>query len=319
MGLTFSETSTTDEVIAGIDLSGKIAVVTGASAGLGVETARTLAGAGAEVILMARDEAKVSAVVESLRRELPSASVEHRLLDLADLASVRAAASDLLEEFPRIDLLINNAGVMACPQGLTADGFELQFGTNHLGHFLFTCLLVPALLRAVPARVVNLSSRGHQFSDVDFEDPNFARRDYDKWIAYGQSKTANVLFSVALNRRLAGRGVTANAVHPGAIVTELGRYLEPGDIEEIQSRDKGSGSFRYKTVPQGAATTVWAATARELEGRGGLYLEDCRIGEPTTRDDLSGGVTAYAVDQSAAEKLWELSNRLIGENFDFAG
>ena len=319
MGLTFSETSTTDEVIAGIDLSGKIAVVTGASAGLGVETARTLAGAGAEVILMARDEAKVSAVVESLRRELPSASVEHRLLDLADLASVRAAASDLLEEFPRIDLLINNAGVMACPQGLTADGFELQFGTNHLGHFLFTCLLVPALLRAVPARVVNLSSRGHQLSDVDFEDPNFVRRDYDKWIAYGQSKTANVLFSVALNRRLAGRGVTANAVHPGGIVTELGRYLEPGDIEEIQSRDKGSGSFRYKTVPQGAATTVWAATARELEGRGGLYLEDCRIGEPTTRDDLSGGVTAYAVDQSAAEKLWELSNRLIGENFDFAG
>ena len=319
MGLTFSETSTTDEVIAGIDLSGKIAVVTGASAGLGVETARTLAGAGAEVILMARDEAKVSAVVESLRRELPSASVEHRLLDLADLASVRAAASDLLEEFPRIDLLINNAGVMACPQGLTADGFELQFGTNHLGHFLFTCMLVPALLRAVPARVVNLSSLGHQLSDVDFEDPNFARRDYDKWVAYGQSKTANILFSVALNRRLAGRGVTANAVHPGAIVTELGRYLEPSDMEEIQSRRKSSGGMKYKTVPQGAATTVWAATARELEGRGGLYLEDCRIGEPTARDGLSDGVAAYAVDQSAAEKLWELSNRLIGENFDFAG
>jgi len=232
------------------------------------------------------------------------------------LSSVRAAVAELLERCPRIDLLINNAGVMACPLAHTHDGFELQFGTNHLGHFLFTCLLVPSLLAAAPARVVNLSSAGHKMGGVDLDDPNFEQRKYDKWQAYGQSKTANVQFSVALNARLAERGVTVNAVHPGMIMTELGRHLQQEDIEALQA-SSASLDTRFKTIPAGAATSVWAATSAELEGRGGLYLEDCHVAEPVTEDNPAGGYTDYALDTEAAAGLWQLSERLVKQEFTF--
>ncbi len=315
--MAFGPNSTTDEVIAGVDLSGKTAVITGGSAGLGIETGRTLAGAGAKVVLVARDEAKVSAVVDQLSADLPEAEISYELMDLADLASVRAASARLLDKLPRIDLLINNAGVMACPKAETKDGFELQFGTNHLGHFVFTCMLIPSLLAAAPARIVNLSSAGHRFSDILFDDPNYEQREYDKWEAYGQSKTANALFSLGLNERLADRGVTANAVHPGMIVTELGRHLQQEDIEALSARasDMETG---FKSIPAGAATSVWAATSGELEGRGGLYLEDCHVAEEKAEEGAATGYFAYALDSAGAQKLWTLSEQLVGEHYEFA-
>jgi len=313
--MSFSQQSTTEDVIAGIDLQGKTAVVTGASAGLGIETAKTLAGAGARVVMVARDLAKLEVAVTGIREQQADAQLETLQMDLADMSSVRAAAADLLQRFPKVDLLINNAGVMACPLARTADGFELQFGTNHLGHFLFSCLIAPALLAAAPSRVVNLSSTGHKFGTVDFEDPNYQNRDYEKWSAYGQSKTANALFSVALNNRLSARGVTANAVHPGVIITELGRHLSPADIEAFSS-ESGDKMQEFKSIPAGAATSVWAATSAELAGRGGLYLEDCQVGLPESGGNT--GYSSYALDAVTADKLWTLSEQLVGESFDFA-
>jgi NAD(P)-dependent dehydrogenase (short-subunit alcohol dehydrogenase family) len=315
--MSFDQNSTTEQVIEEVDLEGKVAVVTGASAGLGIETVRTLSHVGATVVLVARDAGKLEAVREQLGAGLPADRLQSEIMDLASLASVREAANAIAARYPRIHLLINNAGVMACPLTRTADGFELQFGTNHLGHFLFTNLLVPSLLAAAPARVVNLSSSGHRFSNVDFEDTNYERRPYDKWEAYGQSKTANVLFSVALNHRLADRGVTANAVHPGVIQTELGRHLTEQDIADIQAR-AGEEEFVLKTTPQGAATSIWAATAPDLEGRGGLFLEDCHIAEPAA-EGVTGGVQAYALDVEAAERLWQRSEEWVGETFDWSG
>ena len=315
MAVQSGQETTTDEIISGVDLSGKTAVVTGGSAGLGVETARVLAGAGARVVMAARDPAKLQAAVDQLMAANPNAKLETLIVALADLSSVRAAATELLERCPRIDLLINNAGVMACPLAHTRDGFELQFGTNHLGHFVFTCSLVPSLLAAAPARVVNLSSAGHKMGAVDLEDPNFERREYEKWLAYGQSKTANVQFSVALNARLSGRGVTVNAVHPGMIMTELGRHLQPADIEALQARSAGLDTT-FKSIPAGAATSVWAATSAELEGRGGLYLEDCNIADPVNDSNPAGGYTDYALDAQAAEGLWQLSEQLVQQTFE---
>ncbi len=311
----FNAESTTDEVIAGVSLAGKVAVVTGGSAGLGVETARTLAGAGATVVMLARDPAKLETAMAGLLAEQPALKLESGQLDLADLDSVRACAADLLQRYPAIDLLINNAGVMACPLMRTAQGFELQFGTNHIGHFLLTCLLVPALQAAAPARVVNLSSAGHRFSPIRFEDPNFEHSEYHKWEAYGQSKTANALFSVALDKRLQGAGVRVFAVHPGAIATELGRHMTEEDMTFLQERAKGGG-MTFKSVPQGAATSVWAATAAELADQGGLYLEDCQVAGPSAPDAV-GGVESFAVDPDAAERLWQLSEELVGQRFEF--
>ena len=208
---TFDANSTTDDVIAGISLAGKVAVVTGASAGLGIETARVLASAGATVLLVARDGEKLAPVLQALQQQVPGATLESALMDLADLDSIRAAAADILARFPHIHLLVNNAGVMACPLARTAQGFELQFGTNHLGHFLFTGLLAPALVAAAAesgqdSRVISLSSAGHRFGEVNFDDPNYEQRDYDKWVAYGQSKTANALFAVGLDDQAQGPG-----------------------------------------------------------------------------------------------------------------
>jgi NAD(P)-dependent dehydrogenase (short-subunit alcohol dehydrogenase family) len=305
----FNATSTADEVISGISLAGKFAVVTGASSGLGVETARVLSAAGAEVLLIARDQPKLQAVADDLRRQQPGAKLHTQCMDLADLDSVRAAAGEILRRHPRIHLLINNAGVMACPLARTAQGFEMQFGTNHMGHFLFTCLLAPALLAAAPGRVVNLSSAGHKFANFNFDDPAYFDRDYDKWQAYGESKTANILFTVALDKRLRERGVRAFAVHPGVIMTNLARHLQQADFELLNAKTPPGEKLEFKTVQQGAATTVWAATTAELEGRGGIYLENCQIARPAVAGG-DGGIEAYAVDAAAAERLWSLSEEL---------
>ena len=263
MGSEFGNTTTTDEVISGIRLEGKTVVVTGGSAGLGVESGRALAGAGADVVMVGRDAAKLDTAIDGIRAEFPDARVSAETMDLADLASVRAAAERLCERRPLIHVLLNNAGVMACPLARTRDGFELQFGTNHLGHFLFTCLLLPSLLAAAPARIVNLSSAGHKLGGIDFDDPNFEHREYDKWLAYGQSKTANALFSVALNDRLSAQGVTANAVHPGMIVTELGRHLEPADIEALQDR-AGDMQTAFKSIPAGLPLVATTSERRAM-------------------------------------------------------
>ena len=309
---TFGPTTTTNEVLDGIDLTGTIAVVTGGSSGLGQETARALAAHGAEVTLTARDVPKGEAVADDIRASTGNQRVGVEALELGSLAAVRAAAARVLAKLPRIDLLIDNAGVMACPFAKTADGFELQFGSNHLGHFLFTCLLVPALSKSGGSRVVCLSSRGHHIAPVDFDDLNFERRPYDKWQSYGQAKTANVLFAVELDRRLSSRGTRAFAVHPGAIVTELGRHLQPEDIQYLQTRSRG---MQFKTVEQGAATSCFAATAPELRGRGGLYLEDCHVAEVNDAADALEGVKSYALDRANAARLWETSERLVGQRF----
>ncbi len=311
----FGATSTTDDVIEGISLAGKLAVVTGASSGLGVETARVLSAAGASVLLIARNQEQLQAVATDLRKQQPAAELHTQCMDLADLDSVREAVSQILKRHPQIHLLINNAGVMACPLARTAQGFEMQFGTNHMGHFLFTCLLAPALLAAAPARVVNLSSGGHRFANFNFDDPAYYDRDYDKWQAYGESKTANILFTVALDKRLRDRGVRALAVHPGVIMTKLSRHMQQADYEALMSRTPPGEELVFKSVEQGAATTVWAATSAELEGRGGIYLEDCHIARPA-KQGSTGGVEPYALDPAAAERLWALSEELAEQSLE---
>jgi len=312
-----AETTTTD-VLDGVDLTGKTAVVTGGAAGLGAETARSLASVGADVVIAVRDAEKGKAAIEKIRESVPDAKLELANLDLASLASVRAFGQKTLADHNRIDLLINNAGVMACPLGRTADGFEMQLGTNHLGHFLLTGILAPALVNAAPARVVNLSSRGHMRGDIDWDDPHFNNRPYDKWEAYGQSKTANILFTVELDRRLSPSGVRAYAVHPGVIITELGRHLTADDFADMQSRGP-SGGFKFKEVEAGAATTVWAATSADLDGVGGIYLEDCHIGQPASATDSADGYAPRAVDPDTARRLWAWSEDQVGEKFELGG
>lgn len=313
----FGVDSTTSDVLAGIDLSGTVAVVTGASGGLGEETARAFAEKGAHVVLTARNLAKGSAVAAAIRASTGSECVEVDELELASLASVRAFAERFLARHDRLHILVNNAGVMACPFGKTVEGFELQLGTNHVGHFLLTCLLAPALRKGAPSRVVSVSSRGHHASPVVFDDLHFASRPYDKWLSYGQSKTANILFAVELERRLGAAGVHANAVHPGVIATELARHLVPEDLELLSKR-MPRGQLRFKSIAAGAATAVYAATAPELEGRGGLYLEDCHIAQINDADDASRGVKSYAVDRQLARQLWAVSEQMVGQRFDFS-
>ena len=299
----FDVDSTTDEVVAGIDLSGRTVVVTGATSGLGKETARALASVGADVVLCGRDDAKGQAAADEIQ-----GATRYQHLDLADLAGLRTAADELLASIERLDVLVNNAGVMACPLGRTADGFELQFGTNHLGHFLLTARLVPLLMASVPARIVNLSSQGHLIAGVDLADPNYEHRDYDKWEAYGQAKTANVLFTRELERRFGDHGLHAYAVHPGMVMTELGRHLDRSDLERITQKagnlPSTGPSRRMKQVDTGASTQVWAATADDIPG--GAYLADVAV-----CDQLAG----HARDDEAAARLWALSEELVGEPF----
>lgn len=313
-GSGFGATSTADEVLEGHDLSGKTVFITGGASGLGQETARAMAARGADVVLAARDSGKLDAAAAAIRGDVPGAQVDTILVDLASLASVRACGAEAASCLVKIDLLINNAGVMACPLSQTEDGFEMQLGTNHLGHFLLTKYLLPLVERGADKRIVNLSSLAHHRSQVDFGDPHFRQRSYDKWVSYGQSKTANILFSVALQQRLTGRGYDVFAVHPGGIMTNLGRHLTDDDRTAMMAMMKDRPNFIWKTIPQGAATTCWAATAIELEGKGGVYCEDCHI---AVIDDasVSNGVRSYAYDREAAERLWVMSEDMVGEQF----
>lgn len=311
-----------EEVVANRDLSGETIVVTGGSAGLGVETIRVLAGRGAQVVGVVRDPAKGKAALDAVRQslagqEIPGgqpAQIELAELDLADLESVRRGAAEIRKRFPKIHRLINNAGVMACPLGKTAQGFELQLGTNHLGHFVLTSQLMDSLRSGAPGRIINLSSGGHQISPMRFDDPFFEKEAYDKWVAYGQAKTANVLFSVGLDKRLRDEGIRSFAVHPGAIMTELSRHLTEQDVKDLMSRS-GEAQLTFKPVPQGAATSVWAATAPELDGKGGRYCEDCHLAETVETAGGASGVMSYAVDEASADRLWALSEEWTGETF----
>ena len=307
----FGASSTAREVAAGHDLSGQAAIVTGGASGIGVETARALAEVGAEVILAVRDPAAGTAVAAEINGGLASPRVSASPLDLADLASVRAFAAGWGER--PLAILINNAGVMACPLAYTADDLEMQIGTNHFGHHLLTISLAPALIagagkRGEPARVVALSSIGHRRSPVHFDDPHYRTRPYDKWESYGQSKSANALFAVGFHQRFGDRGVTANSVMPGGIMTPLQRHLSREEMIGFGWMDEsGKLNDRFKTPAQGAATSVWAALGQELTGVGGLYLEDCAQAPPWSKETPFSGVMPHALDPESAERLWALS------------
>lgn len=312
----FNASSTTDDVLEGVDLSGKRILVTGVSAGLGVETARTLVAHGATVIGTARDLAKGERATAAIAGPGLLRIVE---CDLASLASVRACADALIAEGEKFDIIIANAGVMAPPFGRTADGFETQFGTNHLGHFLLVNRLAPLLREG--GRLVNLSSAGHRYSDVDLEDPNFEHTPYDPWIGYGRSKTANILFAVEFDRRHRARGTRAAAVHPGGIRTELGRHMSDDELQALivsldeSNKAAGLAGFEWKTAPQGAATSVWAAIVAPPGAVGGQYCEDCHVAELQTQPGIRDGVQPYALDPERAKALWALSERMVGETF----
>jgi NAD(P)-dependent dehydrogenase (short-subunit alcohol dehydrogenase family) len=320
MTTAFGATSTTDDVLRGVSLSGKRVLVTGVSAGLGVETARALAAHGAEVVGAARDLAKAKAATAEVRAGAANGGgLQLVELDLASLASVRDCADALIADGGRFDLVIANAGVMACPFGKTADGFETQFGTNHLGHFVLVNRI--AALMNPKSRLVNLSSAGHRYSDVDLDDPNFERTPYDPWIGYGRSKTANILFAVEFDRRHKASGVAATAVHPGGIQTELSRHLTPEATQALidrinaAQRAAGESDFRYKTIPQGAATSVWAGVVANAADVGGRYCEDCHVAEIEPNPDKRAGVKPYALDPERAKALWAKSEDMVGEQF----
>ena len=321
----FGATSTTDDVLSHVNLHGKRILVTGVSAGIGVETARALAARGAHVVGAARDLTKAKTATEQVRKdaEVNRGSFELVELDLANLKSVRTCADRLLANDEPFDVVIANAGVMATPFGHTTDGFETQFGTNHLGHFVFVNRIAP-LVRA-GGRLINLSSAGHRFSNVDLQDPNFERTPYEPFVAYGRSKTANILFAVAFDRRHHKRGVRAAAVHPGGIHTELGRYVDPSRIKGIfdqmnkELAAEGKPPFQWKTIPQGAATSVWAAVVAPADEIGGRYCENCHVGhvvpDDVTISAISEGVRGYALDPNTAEALWKKSEELVRESF----
>jgi NAD(P)-dependent dehydrogenase (short-subunit alcohol dehydrogenase family) len=325
MAKTFDANSTTDEVLSGINLRGKRILVTGVSAGLGIETARALAAHGAHVVGTARDVAKAEAATAQVRRDAASGGGRFEIvaLDLAHLASVRDCASALLAKKELFDVVIANAGVMATPFGHTTDGFETQFGTNHLGHFVLVNRIAPLIRER--GRLVNLSSAGHRYANVDLEDPNFERTPYHPFVAYGRSKTANILFAVAFDQRHRGRGIRAAAVHPGGIRTELNRHMDAAALGQIidqlnkQLAAEGKPPFQYKSIPQGAATSVWTAILGSPEEIGGRYCENCHVGQVVADDVtisvVSEGVRGYALDSRNAESLWKKSEELVGETF----
>jgi NAD(P)-dependent dehydrogenase (short-subunit alcohol dehydrogenase family) len=311
----FGARSTALEVIDGLDLHGRDAIVTGGASGIGIETVRALATAGARVVIATRDRARGESVAATLRNETASAAIEFRPLDLSSLASVRAFVADYLKLDRKLHLLINNAGIMATPLAYTADGFESQFGTNHIGHFALTVGLIPALKAAGKARIVELTSIGHRRSDVHFEDVNFRQRPYDPWDAYGQSKTANVLFAVEATARLAADGIFANAVHPGGIMSGLQKHVSRDEQIKMGWIDQsGAVNSRFKTPAQGASTSIWAAVAPELEGVGGRYLEDCSIAKPWSSESPFSGVMGYALDAANARRLWSVSQEMTARS-----
>jgi NAD(P)-dependent dehydrogenase (short-subunit alcohol dehydrogenase family) len=305
----FGYRTTAAEVLEGIDLSGRLAIVTGGYSGLGLETTRALSGAGAHVVVPARRRAHAEEVLAGVDR------VEVDELDLGDLDSVHGVAARFLDSGRSIDMLVNNAAIMACPETRVGPGWEAQFATNHLGHFTLTNLLWPALAADGGARVVALSSRGHKFSGIRFDDLQF-ETGYDKWQAYGQAKTANSLFAVQLDTLGEDAGVRAFAVHPGPIMTPLQRHLPREEMIASGWMDEdGNVDARFKTPEQGASTATWAATSPALEGMGGVYCENCDIAEPTavgTEREKLEGVDWHAVDPEAAARLWEISVQLTG-------
>ena len=312
-------TSTADEVLSGVDLTGTRIFITGVSSGIGLETARALAARGASVVGAARDLAKARSATAPVRDAARDAggSLELIALDLASLQSVRAAADELLADGRPFDAIIANAGVMAPPFGRTVDGFEVQFGTNHLGHFALLTRLAPLL--ADGGRVVVLSSQAHRVADVDLDDPNFARQAYDPFVAYGRSKTANALFAVEFDRRHRDRGIRAVAVMPGNSLTDLPRHFSP---EELQALLETVGTARaaaglppgqIKTVAQAAATSVWAAVVADEDAIGGRYLEDVAVAPvDDTPNPFADGVRSYALDADRARQLWTRSEQLVG-------
>jgi len=311
----FGAKSTTDEVMDGIDLSGKRVFITGVSAGLGVETARVLAAHGAFVVGAARDLDKAKRATEPvLAQAVKTGGLELIALDLASLKSVRACADALNAAGKPFDVVIANAGVMACPFGRTQDGFETQFGTNHLGHFVLVNRI--ASLIKSGGRFVGLASLAHRMSDVDLEDPNFEHTPYSEFGAYGRTKTANVLFAVEFDRRHNPRGVRAAAVHPGVIETELMRHLTPEVVAKIlPAAPSAARQFTRKTVPQGAATTVWTGFVAPSQEIGGKYCEDCHVAVVDDNSDAREGVRSYALDAANAKALWKTSEELVGERF----
>ena len=325
MATKYGAKSTTEDVLTGLDLKGKRILVTGVSAGLGVETARALASHGANVVGTARDLDKAKRTTSEVSKAAAESgsSFEVIELDLASLKSVRAAADKLVSDGRLFDVVIANAGVMATPFGKTEDGFETQFGTNHLGHFVFVNSI--ANLIKDGGRLVNLSSAGHRYSDVDLSDPNFETTPYAPFVAYGRSKTANILFAVEFDRRHGGRGVRATAVHPGGIATELARHMPAGAMEawlqQIQQQRAAAGEppFEFKSIPQGAATSVWAGVVASSEDVGGKYCEDCHVGELIAADSqlsvIATGVRGYALDPEKAKALWRKSEEMVGETF----
>jgi NAD(P)-dependent dehydrogenase (short-subunit alcohol dehydrogenase family) len=314
----FGADSTTDDVLDGVDLAGRRVLVTGVSAGLGVETARALVAHGAHVVGAARDLDKAKAATAHIVAGPKGGSLELVQLDLASLKSVRDCADALVKAGKPFDLIIANAGVMACPKSVTTDGFETQFGTNHLGHFVLVNRI--ASLMQPGARLVNLSSAGHRYSDVDLDDPNFEHTEYTEFGAYGRSKTANILFAVEFDRRHKGRGVRATAVHPGVIQTELARHMTAGALQTLidsatKSQPPGAPPFQWKTIPQGAATSIWAGVVAAADVVGGRYCEDCHVAELAEGSEIRGGVRAYALDPDHAKALWAKSEEMVGERF----
>ena len=307
---TFSAATTTDDVLDGVDLTGRTILITGNSAGLGVEATRALTAHGANVIGGVRDLDKARTNLEAAGVDLDRVTLFE--LDLASLASARAFTDSVTAESPALDAIIANAGIMACPFGHTADGFELQFGTNHLGHFVTVNRLLPLVRDG--GRIVMLSSSGHRLSDVDLDDPNFEHTPYDAWAAYGRAKTANVLMAVELDRRLRDRGIRTTAVHPGGIITELGRHLTEETMGQLIEAHAGQ-EMTFKTVPEGAATEVWAAVVADGDAVGGRYGEDCGVAAIDDASDASSGVRSYALDSESSRALWTRSEELVGESF----
>jgi NAD(P)-dependent dehydrogenase (short-subunit alcohol dehydrogenase family) len=304
----FGPKTTAEEALAGCDLRGKVAIVTGGHAGLGLETTRVLSNAGATVVIGSRDPKKAQIAVAKMK------DVEVGQLDLASPGSIDRFANEFLNSNRALDLLINNAGIMATPLMRDDRGYEMQFSTNHLGHFQLTARLWEALKKSRNARVVALSSYGHSMGQVDLSDPNFSKRPYDKWAAYGQSKSANSLFAVELDKRGQEHGIRAFAVHPGGILTDLIRHMTEEELNAFgvyRENRVAKVPERFKTIKQGAATTVWCAVSPQLNNKGGVYCADCEIAPMVPADsELNNGVRSWAVDKAAAEALWILSEKL---------
>ncbi|MEV7144092.1 SDR family NAD(P)-dependent oxidoreductase [Streptomyces tauricus] len=310
IGSGFDRHSTADDVLAGIDLTGRLAIVTGGYSGLGLETTRALSKAGARVVVPARRPAVAEEAVAGID------GVEVDELDLGDLESVRAFADRFLASGRTVDLVIDNAGIMACPETRVGPGWEAQFATNHLGHFALVNRLWPAIAPG-GARIVSVSSTGHHTSDIRWDDPHWNHGAYDKWEAYGQAKTANVLFAVRLDALGKDSGVRAFALHPGGILTPLQRHLPQQEMVERGWIDENGTPLNpagFKSPEQGAATQVWAATSPQLSGMGGVYCEDCDIAELAPADGTRVGVREYAIDPASAARLWDLSAELTGVN-----